>query len=180
MAPPKWRGAFTTAFQSFLSGGVLFATIINWFASKMGENGGRFSLGCGGIPAIIMTVGAFFIPDTPSSLIQRGQLQKARQSLDQVRGVDSDTEVELNNLINYHEAAKAATKQPYKTIFQRKYRPHLVMTAAIPVVDRDQHCGLLCACFVSFYWIKFEWFFDWSYYTWLHLFFVYICFSLFC
>ena len=180
MAPPKWRGAFTTAFQSFLSGGVLFATIINWFASKMGENGGRFSLGCGGIPAIIMTVGAFFIPDTPSSLIQRGQLQKARQSLDQVRGVDSDTEVELNNLINYHEAAKAATKQPYKTIFQRKYRPHLVMTAAIPAVDRDQHCGLLCACFVSFYWIKFEWFFDWSYYTWLHLFFVYICFSLFC
>ena len=180
MAPPKWRGAFTTAFQSFLSGGVLFATIINWFASKMGENGGRFSLGCAGIPAIIMTVGAFFIPDTPSSLIQRGQLQKARQSLDQVRGVDSDTEVELNNLINYHEAAKAATKQPYKTIFQRKYRPHLVMTAAIPAVDRDQHCGLLCACFVSFYWIKFEWFFDWSYYTWLHLFFVYICFSLFC
>jgi len=132
MAPPKWRGAFTTAFQSFLSGGALVATIVNWFGSKMGENGWRFSLGCAGIPAIIMTVGAFFIPDTPSSLIQRGLLQKARQSLNQVRGVDSDTEAELNELINHHEAAKAATKQPYKTIFQRKYRPHLVMTALIP------------------------------------------------
>ena len=112
------------------------AIIINWFASKMGENGWRFSLGCDRIPAIIMTVGAFFIPDTPNSLIQRDQLQKARQSLDQVRGMDSDTKAELNNLINYHDAAKAATKQPYKTIFQRKYRPHLMMTAAIPTFQQ--------------------------------------------
>uniref|UniRef100_A0A2N9HMI6 Major facilitator superfamily (MFS) profile domain-containing protein n=1 Tax=Fagus sylvatica TaxID=28930 RepID=A0A2N9HMI6_FAGSY len=132
MAPPKWRGALSSGFQLFLGGGVVFATFINVKAAGMGENGWRVALGCAAFPAIIMTVGAFFIPDTPSSLIQRGLVHEARASLNQVRGVDSDTEAELNDLISYNEASKAATQQPYKTIFQRRYRPHLVLTAIIP------------------------------------------------
>ena len=132
MAPPKWRGALSSGFQLFLGGGVVFATFINVKAAEMGENGWRVALGCAAFPAIIMTVGAFFIPDTPSSLIQRGLVHEARASLNQVRGVDSDTEAELNDLISYNEASKAATQQPYKTIFQRRYRPHLVLTAIIP------------------------------------------------
>lgn len=131
MAPPKWRGTFSTAFQFFLSLGVLIATLLNFFTAQLDGNGWRFSLGCAAVPASIMTLGAIFIPDTPSSLIQRGKVSLARQSLTQLRGVEFDTEAELNNIISYNEAAKALTLEPYKKILLRKYRPHLILTVAI-------------------------------------------------
>jgi predicted MFS family arabinose efflux permease len=132
MAPPKWRGALNSAFQLFIGVGVVSATVVNYFAAQVGEMGWRIALGCAALPAIIMTVGALFIPDTPSSLIQRGLVQEARQSLSQVRSCDSDTEAELNELISHSQAIKSAGSEPYKAIFQRRYRPHLVLTVAIP------------------------------------------------
>lgn len=132
MAPAKWRGTLNTAFQLFIGAGVVLAALINLIAAHLGDIGWRVSLGCAAIPAAIMTVGAMFIPDTPSSLIQRGRVQKARQSLQQVRGVDSDTEAELNEMINHNEAAKADNRQPYKVLFERRHRPHLVLATAIP------------------------------------------------
>lgn len=132
MAPPKWRGALNSAFQLFIGVGIVLASIVNFFSAQVGEIGWRIALGCAALPAIIMTVGALFIPDTPSSLIQRGLVQEARQSLSQVRSCESDTEAELKELISYSEATKAAGREPYKAIFQRRYRPHLVLTVAIP------------------------------------------------
>ncbi|KAF5444172.1 hypothetical protein F2P56_036669 [Juglans regia] len=132
MAPPKWRGALNTAFQLFIGAGVVLASLINLMAAHLGDIGWRVSLGCAAIPAAIMTVGSMFIPDTPSSLIQRGRVQEARKSLNQVRGVDSDTEAELNEMISHNEAAKADNRQPYKVIFERRHRPQLVLAAAIP------------------------------------------------
>lgn len=56
----------------------------------------------------------------------------AHQSLTQVRGVESDTEAELNDIINYNEASKALTAvEPYKKILLCKYQPHLILTMAI-------------------------------------------------
>jgi hypothetical protein len=125
MAPPKWRGALNSGFQLFIGVGVVLATIVNFI-------GWRIALGCGALPAAMMTLGALFIPDTPSSLIQRGRVQEARQSLSQVRSYDSDTEAELNELISHNVASKTAGSEPYKAIFERRYRPHLVLTVAIP------------------------------------------------
>jgi cyanate permease len=132
MAPPKWRGALNSGFQLFIGVGVVLATIVNFFAAQAGESGWRIALGCGALPAAMMTLGALFIPDTPSSLIQRGRVQEARQSLSQVRSYDSDTEAELNELISHNVASKTAGSEPYKAIFERRYRPHLVLTVAIP------------------------------------------------
>jgi len=111
MAPPKWRGALNSAFQLFIGVGVVSATVVNYFAAQVGEMGWRIAV---------------------SSLIQRGLVQEARQSLSQVRSCDSDTEAELNELISHSQAIKSAGSEPYKAIFQRRYRPHLVLTVAIP------------------------------------------------
>ncbi|KAK2982334.1 hypothetical protein RJ640_009031 [Escallonia rubra] len=132
MAPPKWRGTLSTAFQFYLCSGVVLATFINFAVAPLGNYGWRVALGCAAIPAIIMTIGALSIPDTPSSLIQRGRYNEARQSLNQVRGVDSDIEAELNNLISSANAASTANHEPYKKLFQRRYRPHVVLALAIP------------------------------------------------
>ncbi|XP_039053176.1 sugar transport protein 5 isoform X2 [Hibiscus syriacus] len=119
VAPPKWRGAFNTGFQFFIGIGVLAANCINFVTAKRSW-GWRLSLGLAVVPAVIMTMGALFISDTPSSLIQRGKMEHARHSLRKVRGKDCDVEPELAN------------QEPFVTIFERQYRPHLVMSIAIP------------------------------------------------
>ncbi|KAK3034833.1 LOW QUALITY PROTEIN: hypothetical protein RJ639_033738 [Escallonia herrerae] len=131
MAPPKWRGTLSTAFQFYLcSGGRVghFYQLCLGSARKLR----LAALGCAAIPAIIMTIGALSIPDTPSSLIQRGRYNEARQSLNKVRGVEYDTEAELNNFISSANAASAANHESYKKLLQSRYRPHLVLALAIP------------------------------------------------
>ncbi|PKI73900.1 hypothetical protein CRG98_005770 [Punica granatum] len=131
VAPPKWRGAFNAGFQFFIGVGVVAANCINYGTAKHSW-GWRLSLGLAAIPAVIMTLGALLISDTPSSLVRRGKLSQAKQALISVRGLDSDVEGELAELVRSSEAAKAASREPFVTIFERQYRPQLVMSIAIP------------------------------------------------
>lgn len=131
VAPPRWRGAFNTGFQFFIGIGVVAANCINYGTAKHSW-GWRLSLGLAIVPAAIMTIGALLISDTPSSLVERGKLAQAKKSLAKVRGKDTDVEPELADLIKSCEIAKAANQEPFVTIFERQYRPHLVMAVAIP------------------------------------------------
>lgn len=131
MAPAKWRGAFNTGFQFFIGIGVVTANCINYGTAHL-SYGWRLSLGLAIIPAAIMTVGSLLISDTPSSLVERGKVDKARAALSKVRGKDADVEGELAHLVKVSEVAKAANQEPFVTIFERQYRPHLVMSIAIP------------------------------------------------
>ncbi|OMO94315.1 Sugar/inositol transporter [Corchorus olitorius] len=131
VAPPKWRGAFNTGFQFFLGVGVVAANCINYGTAKHSW-GWRLSLGLAAVPACIMTIGALVISDTPSSLIERGKVEQARESLRKVRGKGCDVESELAELKKASEVAKEANQEPFMTIFKRQHRPHLVMSIAIP------------------------------------------------
>ncbi|KAJ4953981.1 hypothetical protein NE237_030813 [Protea cynaroides] len=131
MAPSKWRGAFNIGFTFMIGTGVVAANALNYRSARL-EWGWRLSLGLAVVPALIMTLGALLISDTPSSLVERGKLEEAERALRRARGVDTDIGDELNTLIKSSEAIKAANEETFKTIFERQYRPHLVMSIAIP------------------------------------------------
>ncbi|KAA3453867.1 sugar transport protein 5-like [Gossypium australe] len=131
VAPPRWRGAFNTGFQFFIGIGVVAANCINYGTAKRSW-GWRLSLGLAVVPATIMTIGALLISDTPSSLLERGKVEQARHSLRKVRGKDCDVEAELAELKKASDVANEAKREPFVTIFERQYRPHLVMSIAIP------------------------------------------------
>ncbi|KAL3514139.1 hypothetical protein ACH5RR_026856 [Cinchona calisaya] len=132
IAPPKWRGAFNTGFQFFIGIGVVAANCLNYGTARL-HWGWRLSLGLAVLPATIMTIGALLISDTPSSLVERGKLEMAKLSLAKIRGKNTtDIEIELADLIKSSEIAKAINQEPFVTIFERQYRPHLVMSIAIP------------------------------------------------
>ncbi|XP_015885383.2 sugar transport protein 5 [Ziziphus jujuba] len=131
VAPPKWRGAFNTGFQFFIAIGVVSANCLNFGTAKHSW-GWRLSLGLAIVPAAIMTIGALVIWDTPSSLVERGKIAQAKQSLIKVRGLKANVEAELDDLIKTSQISKAANEEPFVTILQRQYRPHLVMSIAIP------------------------------------------------
>ncbi|KAI3497447.1 hypothetical protein L1887_40053 [Cichorium endivia] len=131
MAPSKWRGALNTAFQFFVCFGSVLASIINFGASHSSTNlGWQVALGCVSLPATILIIGAMFIPDTPSSLIQRDKLDEALTTLSRVRSTKAEAEAELKDLVS-STAARASSQNPYLKLMQMRYRPPLVLTLAI-------------------------------------------------
>ncbi|KAI6672258.1 hypothetical protein NL676_000164 [Syzygium grande] len=115
-----------------LGSGVLFAILINYGTEKIGGRWGwRISLAMAAVPASILTLGAFLLPETPNSLIQRSSnIEKAKSMLRRIRGTD-DVQAELDDLIKASSISKTV-HHPFRNIIQRKYRPQLVMSIAVP------------------------------------------------
>lgn len=120
IAPPKWRGAFNTAFEFFLGIGVLAACCINYATTKY-TWGWRFSLGLAVVPARVMTVGAFLITNTSSNLVELGKIDQARKALRKVRGSHVDVEPELEKHISRSHNVNSVEQEPFMTVFERQY-----------------------------------------------------------
>ncbi|KAK8468938.1 hypothetical protein PHAVU_006G160700 [Phaseolus vulgaris] len=131
VAPYKYRGALNMMFQLAITIGIFVANVLNYIFAKM-ENGEgwRYSLGFAGVPAIMIIIGAIFLPDSPSSLIERGLDEKAKNELIKIRGT-TDIEEEFGDLVAARESSKAV-KHPWTSLLNRQYRPQLTFAIAIP------------------------------------------------
>ncbi|XP_023516055.1 sugar transport protein 10-like [Cucurbita pepo subsp. pepo] len=131
MAPAKIRGALNMGFQMAITIGILVANLVNVGTAKIvGGWGWRVSLALAAVPAVMMTVGSFFLPDTPNSILERGYTEKAKKMLQKVRGTD-DVQEEFQDLVDASESAKMVD-HPWTNIMKPQYRPQLVMCALIP------------------------------------------------
>ncbi|KAH9613107.1 hypothetical protein KSS87_023389 [Heliosperma pusillum] len=130
MAPYKYRGALNIGFQLSITIGILVANILNYFFSKIENWGWRLSLGGAMVPAIIISIGALILPDTPNSLIERGNHEQALAKLRRIRGVD-DVGDEFKDLVAASETSKLV-EHPWRNLLERKYRPHLTIAILIP------------------------------------------------
>ncbi|CAN6381917.1 unnamed protein product [Urochloa humidicola] len=148
MVPPWWRGALTCGIQFFLTLGILIANIINYFTARVSW-GWRVSLGLAGAPAVVIFVGALFLSDTPSSLVMRGQVDRARAVLLRVRGgAGADVDAELKEIARAVEDARQSEDGAFRRMATRRaYRPHLVFAVAIPVFT--QLTGVIVLSFFS-------------------------------
>ncbi|KAL8118598.1 sugar transport protein 1-like [Apium graveolens] len=133
-APYKWRGALNMIFQMAITIGILVADVANYFFAKL-EWGWRLSLGCAAVPALIFIIGSWSLPDTPNSLIERGNHEEARNRLQKFRGKHVDIEEEFNDLVSACEEAKKI-KSPWINIFRRKYRPQLTFAVLLPAFQQ--------------------------------------------
>ncbi|KAL5976240.1 Sugar transport protein mst6 [Asimina triloba] len=133
MAPSHKRGLLNMLFQLMITVGILIANVVNYFTAKIkGGWGWRVSLGLAIVPALIITIGALTLTDTPNSLIERhpDEPEKARKVLRKIRGTD-DIEEEFKDLVAASQVSQTV-KHPWKNIRQRKYRPQLLMAILIP------------------------------------------------
>uniref|UniRef100_A0A0D6R1E8 Major facilitator superfamily (MFS) profile domain-containing protein n=1 Tax=Araucaria cunninghamii TaxID=56994 RepID=A0A0D6R1E8_ARACU len=92
--------------------------------------GWRLSLGLAAAPAIFMTVGGIFLPETPNSLIEQGRLEKGRAVLERIRGT-KDVDAEFDDMVDASELAKSV-KHPFRNILKMRNRPQLVMAICMP------------------------------------------------
>ncbi|XP_044966720.1 sugar transport protein MST1-like [Hordeum vulgare subsp. vulgare] len=131
-SPAKWRGAFTAAYHVFLVIGTLAATVTNYFTNRIPGWGWRVSLGLAGVPAIVVVVGALLVPDTPSSLVLRGDPDRARAALQRIRGADADVGDEFKDIVVAVEEARRNDEGAFERLRGKGYRHYLVMMVAIP------------------------------------------------
>ncbi|XP_057414831.1 hexose carrier protein HEX6 [Lotus japonicus] len=136
MAPTRYRGAINNGFQFCVGIGALSANLINYGTEKIKDGWGwRISLGMAAVPASMLTLGAFFLPETPNSIIQNSKdHHKAKLMLQRIRGTH-DVQPELDDLIEASNIS-SSIKHPFKNILKRKYRPQLVMAIAIPIFQQ--------------------------------------------
>jgi MFS transporter, SP family, sugar:H+ symporter len=135
MAPARLRGAFSNGFQLSVGVGALAANVINFGTEKIGGGWGwRVSLALAAVPAGLLTLGALFLPETPSSLVQQGSDRRdVARLLQKVRGAGVDVGDELDDIVAAGESAAGAGGGGLRRLLvERRYRPQLVMAVAIP------------------------------------------------
>lgn len=130
MAPTHLRGALNMMFQVATTFGIFTADVINYKTRRIRPWGWRLSLGLAAIPTLLMTVGGIFIPETPSSLIERGSTEQGRKLLEKIRGT-KHVDAEFQDMVDASVLAHSV-KHPFKNILGKNYRPELIMAILMP------------------------------------------------
>ncbi|XP_021774321.1 sugar transport protein 7-like [Chenopodium quinoa] len=130
MAPTHIRGGVNMMFQLATTLGIFTANMINYGTSKLEPWGWRLSLGLAALPATLMTIGGILVPETPSSLIERGLTERGRKVLERIRGTEN-VSAEYQDMVEASEFAKSI-KHPFRNILQRRNRPQLIMAIFMP------------------------------------------------
>ncbi|KAJ3677271.1 hypothetical protein LUZ60_002995 [Juncus effusus] len=129
MAPAHLRGALNMMFQLATTLGIFIANMIN-YGTQHHPWGWRLSLGLAIIPALLMTIGGSFLPETPNSLIEQGKIEEGRRILEKIRGT-SDVEAEFQDMVEASELANSI-KHPFRNICERRNLPQLAMAIFMP------------------------------------------------
>ncbi|KAF9621870.1 hypothetical protein IFM89_028458 [Coptis chinensis] len=147
MVPYKYRGALNNGFQLSITIGILAANIINYFTDNIkGGWGWRVSLAGAGVPTLFIFLGALVLPDTPNSVIERNDPEKAKALLLKVCGTN-DVDEEYRDLLAASEASRKVGDPWGKLLKNRKYRPHLTMAILIPFFQ--QITGIIVIMFCA-------------------------------
>ncbi|KAM1743207.1 hypothetical protein ACFX12_013122 [Malus domestica] len=149
MAPTKIRGALN---MGPITIGILVAGLVNFGTAKVkGGYGWRVSLALAAVPSSMMTLAAIFLPDTPNSILERGNPEKAKKMLKKIRGTDN-VDNEFQDLLAATDDAQKVENQ-WTNITQPSYRPQLVICILVPFFQ--QLTGILfsiCAYVAAFAW----------------------------
>ncbi|OVA05779.1 Sugar/inositol transporter [Macleaya cordata] len=145
IAPVNCRGPINIVFQLFVTIGIFCANMVNYFVSNIHPMGWRLALGLDVVPATILFFGSFVIPETPTSFIKLGELQKGRTQLENIRGTE-DVDAEFNQLVVACQLAHQV-KNPFKKLTKPTSQPPLIIAILLQVFQ--QFTGINALIFYS-------------------------------
>ncbi|KAI3960625.1 hypothetical protein MKX01_003799 [Papaver californicum] len=112
--------ALNIAFKMMITIGIFVANLVNCFTNSIkGGWGWEVSIGIVVIPAAIISIVSFLLPDTPMSMIKLGKFDDAKQL--------------LQRLIYSSKSAQGCEKQ---IMSQTQNRPYRVMAIALPLFQQ--------------------------------------------
>ncbi len=95
ISPTDLRGTLSSVFQLAITLGILLAYVVNF--ALAGAEAWRWMLGLAAVPAVILFVGMYMVPETPRWLIKNNLMEEARAVLRRSRGRE-DVEQEIKEI----------------------------------------------------------------------------------
>ena len=135
ISPTKNRGAMVTLNQLMICIGVLVSYISDYaIADDTNPESWRWMFLVGFIPAVILFVGMFFVPETPRWLISKGREKEGREILQKIEEAEL-VEESITSMKKDLELAKNSSGS-WKEIFQPWMRPALIIGIGIMFVQQ--------------------------------------------
>ncbi|MBS4773589.1 MAG: sugar porter family MFS transporter [Proteobacteria bacterium] len=102
IAPDDKRGALVSLNQLAITIGIVLSYLIDGAFAEV-QNGWRYMMGIGIVPALLLAAGMALVPETPRWLISRGRTEQAKQALRKIYGdCDADAEAaKIRSLMTY-------------------------------------------------------------------------------
>jgi MFS transporter, SP family, galactose:H+ symporter len=130
VAPAPVRGALVSIYQFAITIGILLAYVVDYGLAAGG--GWRWMLGIGVVPALVLVVGMFFMPESPRYLFKTGRDAFARSELQRVYDGAAEAAVEERSI---HESL--AIKSGGLAAFRgRELRLALMIGVALAVLQQ--------------------------------------------
>jgi sugar porter (SP) family MFS transporter len=163
LAPARRRGQLVLTFQVGIGTGIVLATIVG--ASQ--QFSWRTSIGMAAVPAMIMLVLMFWLPESPRWLVKRDDVEGARKILQRVRPPGVDVSGELREITNIESEERRAGETGGWRGFvgQTWIRPAILVGCGIavftqlsgiemivyyaPTILTENHFGTTAALYVS-------------------------------
>jgi sugar porter (SP) family MFS transporter len=127
-APLAIRGALVSTYQFAITFGIL-ASYLSGLALKA-EGSWRLMFGLGAVPGLLFLFGLVFLPESPRWLVLKGIVDKARESLQRLRGPGANIDAELNEIVS-NAKAEAGQKIGYAALLEPTIRPALIVGAGL-------------------------------------------------
>lgn len=127
MSDPTHRGALVSLNQLAITIGILLAYVTDYFYAPTGE--WRSMFGIAMIPAVLLFIGLFFIPETPSFLAIHGKKDKALKILKKIEVDTSHSEVVV-------EKGTSKKRVSWKNLLEKSVKPALFAGIGISIFQQ--------------------------------------------
>lgn len=140
ISAPTNRGRLVSIFVFAILSGVLISYLVDYYFSAYSQWRLMFAVGL--IPALLLFIGMFFLPESPRWLIKHGFDDKARDILARIRGT-TDVDKEISGV----KETLNETKPDWHELIGPIVRPALVLGLGLAMIR--QLTGLSLATFYA-------------------------------
>lgn len=134
ISPTDLRGSLSSVFQLAITLGILLAYLVNFALS--GAEAWRWMLGLAAVPAVVLFVGMYLVPETPRWLVKNGLMDQARSVLRRSRG-RQDVEEEIDEI---QKVERDESQTQVRELLSPWVRPMLI--AGIGLAMLQQFSGI--------------------------------------
>jgi sugar porter (SP) family MFS transporter len=130
-SPTDVRGSLSSLFQLAITLGILVAYLVNAAFAPIGS--WRWPLALAFVPALILFIGMYFLPETPRWLVSKDRDEDARRVLRRTR-TDEEVEQELQEIRRTEE--EEGEQAGYRELLAPWVRPMLVVGVGLAVFQQ--------------------------------------------
>ena len=137
ISPAKYRGTMVSINQLTVVIGILLTNLINYTLRDAGPDAWRWMFGLGAIPSALFLFGAYYLPESPRWLLQKGQDQAAEKVLAKIGSI----EYVQNSLTQIKQSlTQKVAGANTNSLWQKAFWP--IVLVGISLAAFQQLCGI--------------------------------------